>query len=121
MKNDVIQESTTALAPRTFNLDQVITIWIQEKANRTRSAETKRAYTNRLGEFRAAIRAAGLDLDGDPQLVAAAAQGWADHTDRVDAHGTQVAVAPATYNQRLAILSSFLDFILSVDKMAMAE
>src|SRR5437773_11362854 len=104
--NDVIHE-TTALAPRTFSLDQVIKIWIQEKANRTRSAETERAYTSRLEEFRAVLWAVGLDLDGDPQLVAVAAQGWADHTDRVDDNGRPIAVAPATYNQRLAILSSF--------------
>jgi len=107
MINDVIHETTTALAPRSFNLDQVITIWIQEKANRTRSAETRRAYTSRLEEFRAALRAAGLDLNSDPQLVAVAAQGWADHTTRVDRHGKPIPVAPATYNQRLAILSSF--------------
>src|SRR5690349_21404871 len=106
MGNDV-SEQTTALVLRTFNLDQVIAIWIQEKANRTRSAETERAYTSRLSEFRTALLTAGLDLDSEPQLVALAAQGWADHTDRVDANDTPRAVAPATYNQRLAILSSF--------------
>jgi integrase len=103
----MIYETTSALAPRTFNLDQIIDIWLHEKSNRTHSAETRRAYTNRLGEFRAALRAAGLDLNSDPQLVALAAQGWADHTNRVDDHGTPIPIAPATYNQRLAILSSF--------------
>jgi integrase/recombinase XerC len=106
MTNDVIQQ-TTAITLRSFDLEQVITIWIREKANRTRSAETERAYTSRLHEFRTALLAAGLDLDSEPQLVALAAQGWADHTDRVDANGTPIAVAPATFNQRLAILSSF--------------
>src|SRR5690242_14446108 len=99
MMNDVSHETTTPLAPRIFRLHQAITIWIQEKANRTRSAEAKRAYTSRLEEFRAVLRAAGLDLDRDPQLVAVAAQGWADHPDRVDGHGKPVPVAPATYNQ----------------------
>jgi len=103
----MIYETTSALAPRTFNLDQIIDIWLHEKSNRTHSAETRRAYTNRLGEFRAALRAAGLDLNSEPQLVAIAAQGWADHTDCVDDHGMPITVAPATYNQRLAILSSF--------------
>lgn len=103
----MIHETTTALAPRTFSMDQVIRIWIQEKANRTRSVETERAYTSRLEEFRTVLLVAGLDLDSDPQLVAVAAQGWADHTDRVDDHGRPIPVAPATYNQRLAILSSF--------------
>jgi integrase len=107
MQNDTIHETPTALARHTFSLEQVIAIWLQEKANRTRSAETARAYAARLTEFRAVLHAAGLDLDGDRHLVALAAQGWADHTDRVDATGEPVAVAPATFNQRLAILSSF--------------
>src|SRR5687767_10409561 len=107
MSTNVIHETTTALALHTFSLDQIIDIWLHEKANRTRSAETRRAYKGRLEGFRAALRAAGLDLDSDPRLVAVAVQGWADHTARVDGHGTQVAVAPSTYNQRLAILSSF--------------
>ena len=107
MINDAIHEPTTALAPRSFSLNQVIAIWIQEKANRTRSAETKRAYTSRLEGFRVVLRAAGLDLDSDLQLVAVAAQGWADHTGRYDGYGSAIPVAPATYNQRLAILSSF--------------
>jgi integrase len=41
-----------------------------------------------------------LDLDSDPRAVALAAQGWAG----------QGAPAPATFNQRLAILSSFYSF-----------
>jgi hypothetical protein len=106
MTNDLFLEKA-ALAPRSFSLDHVIQIWIQEKANRTRSPETERAYTGRLEEFRTALWAAGLDLDSDPQLVAVAAQGWADHTDRTDDHRRPIPVAPATYNQRLAILSSF--------------
>lgn len=107
MTNDAFNQASTALAPRTFSLDQMITIWLHEKANRTRSAETERAYGARLREFRAVLQAAGLDLNSDPQLVAVAAQGWADHTDRVDERGKSLGVAPATYNQRLAILSSF--------------
>src|SRR5215211_6059500 len=107
MTNDAFNQASTALAPRTFSLDQIIAIWLHEKANRTRSAETERAYGARLREFRALLQAAGLDLNSEPQLVAVAAQGWADHTDRVDEGGKSLGVAPATFNQRLAILSSF--------------
>jgi len=68
MKSNVIYESTTALAPRTFTLDQLLKIWIHEQANRTRSAETERAYDARLKEFR------GVDLPdlGVEDLVALA-------------------------------------------------
>jgi integrase/recombinase XerC len=107
MSVDHYNTPNTALAPRTLSVDQMIQVWLQQKANRTRSTETERAYTSRMEEFRAALRATGLDLDSEPQLVALAAQGWADHTVRVDANGTPIAVAPATFNQRLAILSSF--------------
>jgi integrase len=107
MTTDRFSHDQTALAPRTFSLDQIIAIWLHEKANRTRSAETERAYAARLKQFRALLHAAGLDLNSNPQLVAVAAQAWADHTDRVDEHGAPVAIAPTTYNQRLAILSSF--------------
>jgi len=105
--DDPFAQTQTALAPRTFSLDQIVAIWLHEKTNRTRSAETERAYGARLKEFRAMLQAAALDLNSDPQLVAVAAQGWADHTERVDERGRPLAVAPTTYNQRLAILSSF--------------
>lgn len=101
MQQDGSSQSNTALAPRTRTIDQMIQVWLQEKANRTRSVETRRAYSSRLAEFRAALRATALDLDCEPQLVALAAQGWAAHTDRVDTIGTPVAVASTTYNQRL--------------------
>jgi len=105
--DDPFAQTQTALAPRTFSLDQIIAIWLHEKANRTRSAETERAYAARLKQFRALLHAAGLELNSDVQLVAIAAQAWADHTERVDERGAPLAVAPTTYNQRLAILSSF--------------
>jgi integrase len=107
MADESFDQTQTALAPRSFSLDQIIAIWLHEKANRTCSAETERAYGARLHEFRALLHAAGLDLNSDPQLVAVAAQGWADHTERVDERGKPIPVAPTTYNQRLAILSSF--------------
>ena len=50
--------------------------------------------------FRALLRGRGQDLDGDPAALALLAQAWA---------GTG-APSPATYNQRLAILSSFYKF-----------
>jgi integrase len=53
-----------------------------------------------IASFRAVLQAAGLDLDADPRAAALAAQGWAGQ-------GTPAA---STYNQRLAIVSSFYTF-----------
>lgn len=108
---DRIVQSPTPLAPaQPITLDQMIALWFDAKTKRTRSRETARAYHARMAEFRAVLQQAGLDLDSDPRRVAALAQGWADHTQRVDRDGTPLPVAPATYNQRLAILSSFYAF-----------
>jgi len=107
---DIPEPPAPLAVGRPLTLDQIIAIWFDAKTKRTRSYETERAYASRLAEFRDLLRAGGLDLDGDPHQVAALAQGWADHTDRVDATGTPILVAPATYNQRLAILSSFYTF-----------
>lgn len=84
------------------NLDLAIAAWLDAKTNRSGSAKTARAYTDTIHGFRAALQAAGLDLDSDIQAIAFAAQGWAGQGD----------VAPATYNQRLGILSSFYAFAI---------
>jgi integrase len=89
-------------------LDQVSPVeraalgWLHEKSTRTGSAETKAAYTDVFQQFRWRLQSAGLDLDGDKQAVKEAAQVWAGESK---IPGRQV--SPATYNQRLAILSSF--------------
>lgn len=79
------------------SLDPIIALWLAAKHGRTGSAKTRRAYADTLGRFRATLAQVGLDLDAAPQLVAAAAEAWAGQDD----------AAPATYTQRLAILSSF--------------
>lgn len=81
-------------------LDLAIAAWLDAKAGRSNSPNTLRAYQTALGGFRAALHGAGLDLCSDGRTVALAAQGWAG----------QGSPAPATYNQRLAILSSFYAF-----------
>lgn len=81
-------------------LDTAIAAWLDTKAGRSGSDRTRRAYTDALTDFRTLLRRAGQDLDGPAELVALAAQGWAGHGQP----------APATYNQRLAILSSFYQF-----------
>lgn len=89
-------------------LELAIAGWLHEKAGRTGSAETARAYRAALHGFRATLRAAGLDLDGPPAAVALAAQGWAGRGEP----------APATYNRRLTILSSFYNYALRAELLA---
>jgi integrase len=75
-------------------------LWLSAKAARSQSSKTERAYRDTLGHFRAALQSIGLDLDSDIRLVATAADAWASRDTP----------APATYNQRLAVISSFYTF-----------
>ncbi|MEN9935966.1 MAG: hypothetical protein RLZZ387_2545, partial [Chloroflexota bacterium] len=77
-----------------------IRAWLEAKSGRTGSAKTERAYMDTLANFRAALAAAGLDLDAGSAQVALVAQAWAAAGDP----------APSTHNQRLAIVSSFYTF-----------
>lgn len=86
-------------------LDLAIAAWLDAKAKRTGSAKTATAYATTIAAFRALLRDHGLDLDGNPALVALVAQGWAGRGDP----------APATFNQKLAILSSFYSYAIKRD------
>src|SRR6266542_5019533 len=70
-------------------IDQIVQAWLD--AQRA-SLRTRRAYADAVASFRAALQAAGHDLDAAPEAVALAAQAWAGLGD----------AAAATYNQRLA-------------------
>lgn len=93
------------LAATHHPLDLAIAAWLHAKASRTGSAKTATAYATTLAAFRVTLGDGGLDLDGDPRLVALIAQGWAGHGDP----------APATFNQKLAILSSFYSYARTHD------
>jgi integrase len=89
---------STAASPQAIAV--AVAAWLDAKANKSGSAKTKRAYTDTLDSFRSQLVASGLDLDADPRALALAAQGWAGRDNP----------AAATFNQRLAILSSFYVF-----------
>jgi integrase len=84
--------------------------WLAAKAGRSGSVKTARAYRDALRAFRAELWAHGLDLDGEARLIALLAQDWAARPG-TGAHQGR-AVTPATYNQRLAILSSFYSYAI---------
>lgn len=97
-----------------ITLDQCITAWLAAKTKRTDSPQTKRAYNSVIEQFRAALRGAGLDLDSDVTLIVLAAQGWASlGQDGED-------ISASTYNQRLAILSSFYRYAVK-QKVSMSN
>jgi integrase/recombinase XerC len=96
---------TTELAPE---IQRAGVLWLDEKANRSGSAQTRRAYADTLKGFMGYLMAQGVALDGDKHQVAEAAQVWAG----VNNAEPGKPVSPATYNQRLTILSSFYKFCL---------
>ena len=84
-------------------IDLAARAWLHTKSGKSGSLKTLRAYQDTLAAFRAALEAVGLDLDTpDPQRLALVAQVFAGGPE----------VAPATHNQRVAVLSSFYKFVL---------
>lgn len=87
------------------SLELVIAAWLDSKSKRSNSVRTRDTYARTIADFRVALRAMGLDLDSDARAVALAAQAWAGLPKR---NGQPV--APATLNQRLAVISSLYTF-----------
>ncbi len=83
-------------------LDLAIAAWLDAKSKRSGSNKTATAYRDTMTDFRAALRNTGLDLDADPRAVALTAQAWAGSSKVAGRE-----VTAGTFNQRLAILSSF--------------
>lgn len=84
-----------------MTIDQCVIAWLHAKATRTDSEDTKKTYTFLIESFRKTLRQGGVDLDGEPHLIAMIAQGWAAHSPQ------KGKVAPSTFNHRLATISSF--------------
>lgn len=92
--------------------------WIHEKFGHTRSEKTKTAYSETILAFRQLLQREGLDLTWDPsegeteahirQRLALYAQAFAG--TRLPSSRHKGEIAPASKNQRLAILSSFYQF-----------
>src|SRR5919199_563856 len=83
-------------------LDLALMAWLDAKSNRSQSQKTETAYTTTMAAFRALLQQAGLDLDSDVAAISLLAQAWAGQGEP----------SPATFNQRLAIISSFYTFAM---------
>lgn len=98
----------------TMSVETCIVAWIDEKQGKSGSQKTASSYQETLSQFRGVLRASGRDLDADPGIVAPLAQGWAATCDT----RRRKEVAPTTYNQRLAILSSFYAYAIRHEVLA---
>jgi integrase len=94
------QTALTTIVTSTHT-DLAVFAWLDAKFHLSTSEKTRHAYTETIQQFRALLRTQGLDLESDASLVSVVAQAYAGQSRR----GKQI--APATYNQRLAVLSSF--------------
>jgi integrase len=100
-----------AHAGETPSLELVIAAWLDAKVKRSRSRSTETIYRETLAAFRRQLQALGLDLDSDDERkLALVAQAFADTRDPERTRRPGQPVAPGTFNQRLAVLSSFYEF-----------
>jgi len=92
-------------------IDTMIDGWIAEKMeSKSHSQRTEHAYRTTMQSFRAFLhQAEGLDVDADPREIIRLAREWA--SSRAGQAKRAGPVSPATYNQRLAILSSFYSYL----------
>ncbi len=107
-----MSNENTALQTRQFTVDASIIEWLAEK-ERTGSARTRRAYEDTMRSFRAFLAQGLIDLLDNPIDLARLAPIWASLRSprRNETNYTaQAPVAPGTYNQKLAILSSWYTF-----------
>ncbi len=106
----------TAIAPYQFTIDAAIAEWLAQKETRTGSRKTRAAYEDTMRQFRDFLATGGLDLLSNPVDIARVAALWANQrAGNTRRPGEDV--SPSTYNQRLAILSSFYTFVQEVYKL----
>jgi integrase len=106
----------TTIAPYQFTIDAAIAEWLVQKETRTGSKKTRAAYEDTMRQFRQFLSQGGLDLLSNPIDIARVAALWANQrAGNTRRPGEDV--SPATYNQRLAILSSWYTFVQEVYKL----
>jgi integrase len=92
---------------REQQLGMAVAAWLHAKQNKSSSVKTSTTYSATMSAFREKLACANLDLASDPAAVALTAQAFAaQHFEDASKK-----VAPATYNQRLAIISSFYQYV----------
>lgn len=90
-----------------------IRAWLHEKKGRTGSVRTEREYAAGLASYRTFLQAAGCDLDASIDVLAPALQAWAAQGAR------NKTVSPATFNRQVALVSSFYEYCLRQNLLAL--
>jgi site-specific recombinase XerD len=111
----------TALTSYQFTIDSAITEWLEQKRlTRSGSAKTIWAYHDTMQQFRDFLAGGGLNLLSNPIDIARVAPMWAStrlplplKKDGTSNKRHEGPVSNATYNQRLAIVSSWYTFVQS--------
>jgi site-specific recombinase XerD len=102
-----------ALTTYAFTIDQAITEWLyRKKISKSGSEKTQKAYKDTITSLRETLQRGGLDLLSDPAQVSRVAAVWAAQRDPKSRR--RGAIADSTYNQRLAIISSWYSFVKKV-------
>jgi integrase/recombinase XerC len=84
--------------------------WLLDKYALTQSKCTETTYRDIVISLRTHLRERGLDLDSSANEIAAIIQLWASL--RASGSKRQGSVAPSTYNQRIAAVSSFYRWLI---------
>ncbi len=107
---------TTEIVPYHPTIELMIAGWIaQTMESKSHSARTQHAYQETMQSFRDALQAEGLDIDGAPGDIIRIARAWA--VARSEQAKRTGPVSPATYNNRLAIISSFYAYLNAQAKL----
>src|SRR5580765_1976407 len=111
---------STELTPYTFSIDQAIAEWLyRKKISKSGSEKTQKAYKDTITSLRETLQRGGLDLLSDPGQVSRVAAVWAAQRDPKSTR--RGAIADSTYNQRLAIVSSWYSFVRKVYELDIAN
>jgi len=104
-----------ALTPYHFTIEKAIAEWLERKRRRTGSQRTYDAYRETMHLFRLVLWRGNIDLLDHPTDIERLATIWAN-TRNGQTRRPGEDVSPSTYNQRLAIISSFYIFLQEVYK-----
>ena len=109
-------QQSTAIQQYSFTVEQAITEWLYRKRiSKSGSEKTQTAYRDAIDSLRETLQRGGLDLLSDPTEVARVAAFWAAQREPESRH--KGAIADSTYNQRLAIISSWYSFVRKVYRL----
>src|SRR5262245_49711027 len=106
-------DTTTLEAHKEDDIARAVEQWLLDKYILTQSKSTVTAYRDSLLSLRTHLQERGLDLDSQASEISAAIQPWASL--RLPGSKRRGSVAPSTYNQRIAAVSSFYRWYIEHD------